>query len=223
MIIFAVGKMPDFKYAIAASVIVIGLEVVRRATGGDWRRRAKHYKLAQRLVDYREEDVVDAVAELVVIPTALDPRNVGNEPGVVHRDDTGQPVYHYVRSLPARRRRARGNYLRELIARVKAVMGTPSNTEANRAVIRRLARGFMESHGVRPTHQALYLPWVISGTLTKSDMEVGADAYDADLLRHNLPEDSWWKRLCNPMKYWPDILFGRTPLHRFANGGSGQP
>jgi len=84
------------------------------------------------------------------------------------------------RRLP-RTRKDKTSYLKCVIAEVKAKVGTLSDKEANRMVARRVARGLMEAHGLRPTHQQAILPLVIEGVLTPGDEELKAAAWGRSL------------------------------------------
>lgn len=77
------------------------------------------------------------------------------------------------RRLPRSGRR-RNKYVSVVVAEVKAKVGTPTDKEANRLVIRRIARGIMESHGLRPTHQQVVMPHIIECVLLMSAEEVEA-------------------------------------------------
>jgi len=79
------------------------------------------------------------------------------------------------------RQKARRSYIKSVIAEVKVVVGTPSLTEANRLVVRRLARGVMDRHKVRPTHMAAALPLIIEGVFTLSIGEIAAIQWGEDV------------------------------------------
>lgn len=84
------------------------------------------------------------------------------------------------RRLP-RQRGEKTSYIKCVIAEVKAKVGTLSDKEANRMVIRRVARGLMEAHGLRPTHQQAILPLVIEGALTPGSDELLAEKWGRSL------------------------------------------
>jgi len=89
----------------------------------------------------------------------------------------------------------RENYLKTIIAEIKAKMGTPENKEANRMVIRRLARGFMDTHGLRPTQQAAYMETIIEMVLTPGDEELRAHRMTKRSYlkwRRNRGINTWW-------------------------------
>ncbi len=77
------------------------------------------------------------------------------------------------RRLP-RKRGSRLAYARCVVAEIKAKIGTPSDREANRQIIRRLAKGIMDVHGVRPTHQCSVMPLIIECVLTPGSDELEA-------------------------------------------------
>lgn len=92
-------------------------------------------------------------------------------------------------------RSARRSYLKVLIAEVKAKVGTPIDKEANRMVIRRTARGIMDTHGVRPTHQASLLPVLIEAVLTPGEDELEALAWGRGA-------HVQWRRRGSPWSFW---------------------
>jgi hypothetical protein len=77
------------------------------------------------------------------------------------------------RRLP-RERGGHLKYMHAVVAEIKVRVGTPTNREANRQIVRRLARGIMDSHGVRPAHQAATIPLIVEAVLTPSDDELYA-------------------------------------------------
>ncbi len=84
------------------------------------------------------------------------------------------------RRLP-RTRGEKTSYIKCVIAEVKAKVGTLTDKEANRMVARRVARGLMEAHGLRPTHQQAILPLVIEGVLTPGKDEILAQQWGRSL------------------------------------------
>jgi len=68
----------------------------------------------------------------------------------------------------------RNKYLNAIVCEIKAKVGTLIDREANRMIVRRLARGLMETHGLRPTHQAQVLPMLVEMCLIPSSLEIEA-------------------------------------------------
>lgn len=83
------------------------------------------------------------------------------------------PTEQRHRRLP-HTRKSRVSYAACVIAEVKNKVGTLSDRESNRLVVRRLARGIMEVHGLRPTHIATILPAIIEACLTPNVYELDA-------------------------------------------------
>lgn len=79
------------------------------------------------------------------------------------------------RRLPHQRSsRERDVYVRTVVAELKVKLGTPVRKASNDAIIRRLARGLMEVHGLRPTHQSAIINQVIAMVYIPSDGEIEA-------------------------------------------------
>lgn len=76
------------------------------------------------------------------------------------------------RSKPQKRQ-----YMNALVCEIKSKVGTLIDREANRMIVRRLARGLMETHGLRPTHQASILPMVVEMCLIPSSVELDAKQF----------------------------------------------
>jgi len=86
-------------------------------------------------------------------------------------------------------------YMKTLVAEIKVKVGTPEDKECNRQVVRRLARGFMEAHGLRPSHQAAIINTVIELVFTPGDDELKAIRLrngDYVRWRKNQRVNSWW-------------------------------
>lgn len=110
--------------------------------------------IAQLLLD--EHDLVSVEGEssnVVVGPVVLENTNI---------------TERRVRSLHSGRR---ARYLRALVAEAKVRFGTPSNTEANRVVVRRFIVNRMETHGLRVTHIAQVVDLVIEAVMIMSERE----------------------------------------------------
>lgn len=108
--------------------------------------------------------------------------------------DTAMTTEKRHRRLP-RSRAAKLEYTKLVIAEVKAKLGTPVDNAANRLVIRRVARGFMESHGLRPSHQQSRMDSIIEGVLTPGNEEIEAKRWGG----------SWavrWRRTGGVPTWW---------------------
>lgn len=92
-------------------------------------------------------------------------------------------------------RGTRNDYLKTVIAECKAKLGTPTDKEANRMVIRRVARGLMEAHGLRPTHQQAIMQMVIEGVLTPGTDELMAKRWARSTY-------VTWRRSGAPWTFW---------------------
>jgi len=64
--------------------------------------------------------------------------------------------------------RNRATYTRRVLDACKAKFGTPKPTEANHKAIWRFATTIMKDHGLRPSHQAELLPYVVALTFQPS-------------------------------------------------------
>jgi len=96
--------------------------------------------------------------------------------------------------LPPRERQ-RKLYYKEVVAKVKIVMGTPERNAANLLVARRLARQAMEEHGMRPTHIASCLPLVIESVFIESEHERAAREWG---VRVRTAAAGWWSGWFKP-------------------------
>jgi len=65
-------------------------------------------------------------------------------------------------------------YIRKVLDECKAKFGTPKVTEANHKAVWHYAHGLMKNHGVRPSHRAEMLPYVVQMTFVESAAELRA-------------------------------------------------
>jgi len=103
---------------------------------------------------------------------------------------------HRHRRLPSSKR-LRQSYMQCVVAEVKAKVGTPTDTCANRQVCRRIARSLMESHGLRPTRQAAALPLIVECVMTPSDEEMFAKVFARSMeVTNRRGHFSWMSWIC---------------------------
>ena len=108
--------------------------------------------------------------------------------------DVTLPTEKRHRRLP-RSRGLKLTYIQLVTAEVKAKLGTPTDNAANRLVIRRVARGFMETHGLRPAHQQSILSTVIEAVLTPGNEELEARRWGNSFIvrwRRQGGVPTWW-------------------------------
>ncbi len=72
------------------------------------------------------------------------------------------------------RRRLRATYCRRVLDSCKAKFGTPKPTEANHRAVWRYAQQIMNDHGLRPAHQAEFIPTIVALTFEPTAAEVQA-------------------------------------------------
>jgi hypothetical protein len=68
----------------------------------------------------------------------------------------------------------RANYARKVLDKCKAKFGTPNPTEANTKAVWRYAQTIMNDHGLRPSHQAEVLPYIVALTFQPTYHELMA-------------------------------------------------
>lgn len=68
----------------------------------------------------------------------------------------------------------RDAYVRKVLDACKAKFGTPKPTEANTKAVWHFAHGLMKNHGVRPSHIAEMIPYVVQLTFVESEAELRA-------------------------------------------------
>jgi len=116
--------------------------------------------------------------------------------GVIIKRTLPEEARH--RRLPHHRPN-RGKYMSSVVAEIKVKVGTLADSTANRLVVRRLARGICETHGLRPAHQARILPLIIEACLIPSGFEIEANNWgkrDYAAMRKGWTlERSWWEWL----------------------------
>ncbi len=115
---------------------------------------------------------------------------------------------HRHRRLPHRRHHRR-KYMQGVVMEVKAKVGTPTDTKANRLVIQRQARSIIETHGLRPSHAATILPLIVEAVLTPGSAEIYAHAWASsfEVMARRSYKTSWLSRLCSP-SLWGAWIFG---------------
>lgn len=67
-------------------------------------------------------------------------------------------------------------YNAAVVAEIKNKLGLPKCTEANKLVVRRMARNIMEKHGVRPTHIRQSIEKVVAGVFVPDQYDIEASA-----------------------------------------------
>lgn len=135
-------------------------------------------RLCQELLDDVEQNPLLAMEYLKEGDMPLDVVDEGVIEGGLccGMEITSVPVKeHRHRRLP--HKKSKKDYMQAIIAEIKVKLGTPQNNEANRQIIRRTARGLLEAHGLRPTHQASIMPIIIEAVLTPSNMEMEASMW----------------------------------------------
>jgi hypothetical protein len=65
-------------------------------------------------------------------------------------------------------------YIRKVLDECKAKFGTPKPTEANTRAVWHFAHRVMKNHGVRPSHIAEMIPYVVQLTFVESEAELRA-------------------------------------------------
>jgi len=90
-------------------------------------------------------------------------------------------------------------YNATVVAEIKNKLGLPKCTEANKLVVRRMARNIMERHGVRPTHVRQSIEKIVAGVFVPDQYDIEASAMltsnvTADLRRqvdNSGPKNGW--------------------------------
>jgi len=85
-------------------------------------------------------------------------------------------------------------YARTVIAEIKARLGTPDNTAANKLVVRRMAHDIMSRHGVRPTHMNQLMPVICVMVFYRNDDELRADELESYAQTSYRRKDFGWFR-----------------------------
>ncbi len=85
-------------------------------------------------------------------------------------DETPKLVCHHSRGV----NQARKPYIRKVLDACKAKFGTPKSTEANFKAVWHFAHQQMKEHGVRPSHIAEMIPYVVQLTFVESESELHA-------------------------------------------------
>lgn len=90
-------------------------------------------------------------------------------------------------------RALRRKYVHSVVAEIKSKMGTPTNTEANRLVVRRMAHDIMRDHGMRYTAIKAAIELTIASVFMVDSYEMEAKEYTALVGdRSRTGWSSWW-------------------------------
>lgn len=121
---------------------------------------------------------------LTGIPAEMQDAQQGNHlPGSEARGDEDPTlvytICHDVIEVKNSRRVAtngRHFYNAAVVAEIKNKLGLTKPTEANKLVVRRMARNIMEKHGVRPTHIRQSIEKVVAGVFVPDQYDIEASA-----------------------------------------------
>lgn len=135
--------------------------------------------LAEECVADMPLDQVRGVVQAVEVPTEVGVGVNPNDPEVVPAAEEPYPIKDSTPRLEVRERRGvigedRPVYIRKVLDECKAKFGTPKVTEANHKAVWHYAHGLMKNHGVRPSHRAEMLPYVVQMTFVESAAELRA-------------------------------------------------
>lgn len=115
------------------------------------------------------------------------------------------PVDEQIRRHRRLPHKGRGNYINSLICEIKNKVGVLSDRESNRMVVRRLAKGLMDTHGLRPTHQAQIMPMIVELCLIPNKDECNARQFGLRDFAMNRKafRSGGWKAWLNPFDlFW---------------------